>query len=65
MFIDEVNLTLKAGNGGDGIVSWRRVKYIPKGGPFGGDGGDGGDIILRATTHETTLGKFRHYKVIE
>ena len=55
MFIDEVNLALKAGTGGNGIVSWRRVKYIPKGGPFGGDGGDGGDIILRATTHETTL----------
>ncbi|MDD2693536.1 MAG: GTPase ObgE [Candidatus Gracilibacteria bacterium] len=65
MFIDEVKLTLKAGKGGDGIISWRREKYIPKGGPYGGDGGDGGDIILRATTHETTLGKFRHLKSIK
>lgn len=65
MFIDEVKITLKAGKGGDWIVSWRREKYIPKGGPYGGDGGDGGDIILRATTHETTLTKFRHLKKIE
>jgi GTPase len=65
MFIDEVHLTLKAGDGGDGIVSWRREKYIPKWGPYGWDGGNGGDIILRATTHETTLGKFRHMKVIK
>ncbi len=65
MFIDEVQLTLKAGKGGDGVISWRREKYIPKGGPYGGDGGNGGDIILRATTHETTLGKFRHQKVIK
>ena len=65
MFIDEVKLVLKAGKGGDGIISWRREKYIPKGGPYGGDGGDGGDIILRATTHETTLGKFRHLKSIK
>ena len=38
MFIDEGALTLKAGKGGDGIISWRREKYIPKGGPYGGDG---------------------------
>lgn len=65
MFIDEVKLTFRAGKGGDGIVSWRREKYIPKGGPYGGDGGDGGDIILKATTHETTLTKFRHLRKIE
>jgi GTP-binding protein len=65
MFIDEVKITLKAGKGGDGIISWRREKYIPKWGPYGGDGGDGGDIILRATTHETTLVNFRHRKVIK
>lgn len=65
MFIDEVRMTLKAGKWGDGIISWRREKYIPKGGPYGGDGGNGGNIILVATTHETTLGKFRHQKVIE
>jgi GTP-binding protein len=65
MFIDEVKMTLKAGKWGDGIISWRREKYIPKGGPFGGDGGNGGNVILVATTHETTLGKFRHLKSIE
>lgn len=65
MFIDEVKMTLKAGKWGDGIISWRREKYIPKGGPFGGDGGDGGHIVLVATTHETTLGKFRHQKIIQ
>lgn len=65
MFIDEVIVTLRAGKGGDGVISWRREKYIPKGGPYGGDGGDGGDIILRATTHETTLVNFRHRKVIK
>ena len=65
MFIDEVKMTLKAGKGGDGVISWRREKYIPKGGPFGGDGGNGGNVILIATTHETTLGKFRHQKLIQ
>lgn len=65
MFIDEVKLTLKAWKGWDWIVSWRREKYIPKWGPYGWDGWDGWDIILRATTHETTLTKFRHLKKIE
>ena len=41
MFIDEVDIKVIAGKGGNGIVSWRREKYIPKGGPWGGDGGDG------------------------
>ncbi len=62
MFIDEVKLICSAGKWGDGIISWRREKYIPKWGPYGGDGGEGWNIILRATTHETTLGKFRHIK---
>ena len=65
MFIDEVILTCKAWKWGDGIVSWRKEKYIPKWGPFGGDGGRWGDIILRATTHETTLVKFRHVKRVK
>jgi GTPase len=47
-FRDELEITVKAGDGGDGRVSFRREKYIPKGGPDGGDGGDGGDVILRA-----------------
>jgi len=65
MFIDEVSLTLKAGTGWNGVISWRREKYIPKGGPYGGDGWNGGDIILKATTHETTLVHFRHKKLIK
>lgn len=64
MFIDEVVITTRAGKGGDGIISWRKEKYIPKWGPYGGDGGRGGNIILQATTHETTLVNFRHMKLI-
>jgi GTP-binding protein len=64
MFIDEVSLTFKAGKGGDGSVSWRREKYIPNGGPFGGDGGKGGDIVLVATSNENTLSGFRHVKTV-
>ncbi|MDD2566332.1 MAG: GTPase ObgE [Candidatus Gracilibacteria bacterium] len=65
MFIDEVKVTLIAGKGGDGSVSWRREKYIPKGGPFGGNGGTGGNIIFRTNPNENTLGEFRHKKVIK
>ena len=52
---DLVLLSIKAGKGGDGRVSFLRSKYQPKGGPDGGDGGDGGDVVIRATTHLTTL----------
>jgi GTP-binding protein len=48
MFVDEVHITVQAGKGGDGCLSFRREKYLPKGGPDGGNGGDGGDVILRA-----------------
>lgn len=65
MFIDEVVVKCKAGRGGDGVVSWRREKYIPNGGPYGGDGGRGGDILLRATSNQNTLIDFRHKKVIK
>lgn len=53
MFIDEIQIYVKAGKGGDGAVSFRREKYIPKGGPDGGDGGNGGDVVFRSveTTH--------------
>jgi len=59
-FIDEANIFVKAGNGGNGIVSFRREKYIPMGGPDGGDGGDGGSIYVIGTTDLNTLSDFRH-----
>ncbi len=58
-FIDQAEITVAAGNGGDGIVAWRREKYIPKGGPAGGDGGHGGGIYLEATPELSTLVEFR------
>jgi len=54
-FIDEVKIEVRAGNGGAGCVSFRREKYIPKGGPDGGDGGRGGHVILVASTRKNTL----------
>ncbi len=61
-FIDEVSITVTAGNGGHGCVSFRREKYIPKGGPDGGDGGNGGDVYLQATKDLNTLVHFRGKK---
>jgi GTPase len=55
MFIDEVEVKLRAGDGGDGCVSFRREKFVPKGGPDGGDGGDGGDVVLEADTNSADL----------
>src|ERR671920_1080891 len=55
MFIDRVVVNVKAGDGGSGIVSFRREKYVPMGGPDGGDGGRGGDIIVRGDANLTTL----------
>ncbi|MFQ5581514.1 MAG: GTPase ObgE [Mariprofundaceae bacterium] len=54
-FIDEVKIDVRAGNGGAGCVSFRREKYIPKGGPDGGDGGRGGHVVLEATLQKNTL----------
>ncbi len=59
MFIDFAEIYVKAGDGGRGIVSFRREKYIPKGGPDGGDGGKGGDVIIEASKDENTLRPFR------
>ena len=59
-FIDEANIFVKAGNGGNGIVSFRREKYIPMGGPDGGDGGDGGSVYVVGSTDLNTLSDFRH-----
>lgn len=65
MFYDYAKVHMKAGDGGNGIVAWRREKYVPMGGPAGGDGGDGGSIILEADNGLRTLIDFRyqtHYK---
>ena len=59
MFIDEVIITVKAGDGGNGCLAFRREKYVPRGGPSGGDGGRGGDITLVASEHYNTLLHFR------
>jgi len=58
-FIDEAIITVKSGNGGRGCVSFRREKYIPRGGPDGGDGGKGGDVILKSTSRRRTLYPFQ------
>jgi GTPase len=55
MFVDEAKIKVKAGDGGNGCVSFRREKYIPKGGPDGGDGGNGGSVIFVADVHKDTL----------
>lgn len=59
MFVDEVTIRVKAGDGGNGCMAFRREKYVPKGGPSGGDGGRGGDIVLYASIHHNTLLHFR------
>ena len=59
MFIDEVRIRVKAGDGGNGCMAFRREKYVPRGGPSGGDGGRGGDVILVASEHYNTLLHFR------
>ncbi len=64
-FIDEAEIVVKAGDGGNGCISFRREKYVSKGGPDGGDGGDGGNIILKATKHLNTLIDYRFNKYFE
>jgi len=58
MFYDEAKIYVKGGDGGDGSVAFRREKYVPHGGPAGGDGGDGGDVLLYVDTHRSTLYRF-------
>jgi GTP-binding protein len=64
-FIDEVSIDVKAGNGGNGLASFRRLKNIPKGGPDGGDGGHGGSIFFRSVNNINTLSKFRFQRKFE
>ncbi len=61
-FVDEARILVVAGDGGNGCVSFRREKYIPKGGPDGGDGGDGGDVYLLADENLNTLIDYRFEK---
>jgi GTP-binding protein len=59
MFIDEVRILVKAGDGGNGCLAFRREKFVPRGGPSGGDGGRGGDVVMVASEHHNTLLHFR------
>lgn len=65
MFIDEIKFFAKAGRGGDGVVRWRREKFIDKGGPNGGDGGRGGSIFAVAISDIHLLAKYKHKKTFE
>jgi GTP-binding protein len=65
MFIDQVELQLSAGKGGNGIIAWRREKYIPKGGPAGGNGGNAGSIILEADPQVHSLEAYRNRRIIK
>ncbi len=62
MFVDKARVKVQAGNGGNGIVSFRHEKFVDKGGPDGGDGGDGGDVIFQASRNQNTLAAFRYKK---
>ncbi len=65
MFVDEVRIFVHAGRGGDGVCSFRREKYVPRGGPDGGDGGDGGHVIVVASRRLTTLLDLRYQQQYE
>ena len=62
MFVDKVKIYIKAGDGGDGAVSFHREKYVAAGGPDGGNGGKGGNIVFQVDTNLSTLLDFRYHK---
>lgn len=63
MFVDRVTVECHAGKGGNGVIAWRREKYIPKGGPTGGDGGKGGSIIFEGDENEGSLERFVNHRI--
>src|SRR2546422_10623903 len=65
MFVDRIKVFAQAGSGGRGSVSFRREKFVPKGGPDGGDGGRGGDVILRADRHVDNLSNLFYEPIIK
>jgi GTPase len=64
VFVDQIRIQAKAGDGGNGCVSFRREKFVPKGGPDGGDGGKGGNIVLRADIHKDNLADFYYQPIL-
>lgn len=64
-FIDKAKVTVEAGKGGDGKVSWRHEKFVDKGGPDGGDGGKGGDVVFVASRNQNTLANFRYQRELK